>query len=52
MAFRRPQSIGKTKQLQERIREEEWLRNLAQITALQYQQHPFFNRNKLYLHVK
>ena len=37
MAFRRLQLIGKSKQLQERLREEERLRNLAQITALQYQ---------------
>ena len=38
MAFQRLQLIGKSKQLQERLREEERLRNLAQITVLQYQQ--------------
>ena len=39
MAFQRLQLIGKSKQLQERLREEERFRNLTQITALQYPQH-------------
>ena len=39
MSFQRLQSIGKGKQLQERLREEKRLRNLAQITALRYLQH-------------
>ena len=47
IAFQRLHFIGKTKQIQERIREEERLINLAQIAALQYRQHPLFNRNKL-----
>ena len=38
IAFQRLQLVGKSKQIQERLREEERLRNLAQSTALQYQQ--------------
>ena len=37
MSFQRLQSIGKSKQLQQRLQEEERLRYLAQITAEQYQ---------------
>lgn len=37
MLFQRLQTIGKSKQLQERLREEERLRNLAQVTALRYE---------------
>ncbi|XP_078352432.1 uncharacterized protein LOC144637171 [Oculina patagonica] len=37
MSFQRLQSIGKSKQLQQRLHEEERLRHLAQITAEQYQ---------------
>ena len=37
MSFQRLQAIGKNKQLQERLREEERLRNLAEVTALRYQ---------------
>ena len=37
MSFQRLQAIGKGKQLQERLREEERLRNLAQVTALRYE---------------
>ena len=36
----------------DQIREEERLRNVAQITALHNQQHPLFNRNTQYLHIK
>ena len=52
MDFQRLQLIGKTKHLQERIREEERLRKLSQITPLQDQQRPLFNQNNLYLHAK
>ena len=34
MLFQRLQAIGKSKQLRERLREEERLRNLAEVTAL------------------
>ena len=37
MSFKRLQAIGKSKHLQERLREEERLRNLAQVTALRYE---------------
>ena len=37
MSFQRLQSIGKSKQLQERLREGERLRNVAEVTALQYE---------------
>lgn len=36
MSFQRLQAIGKSKQLQERLREEERLRNLAEVTSLRY----------------
>ena len=36
LSFQRLQAIGKSKQLQERLREEERLRNLAEVTALRY----------------
>ena len=34
MSLQRLQAIGKSKQLQERLREEERLKNLAEVTAL------------------
>ena len=38
VSFQRLQALGKSKQLQERLREEEErLRDLAQVTALQYE---------------
>ena len=37
MYFQRLQPMGKSKQLQQRLQEEERLRHLAQITADQYQ---------------
>ena len=37
VSFQRLQALGKSKQLQERLREEERLRDLAQVTALQYE---------------
>ena len=37
MSFQRLQAIGKSKQLQERLREEERSRNLAEVTALRYE---------------
>ena len=37
VSFQRLQAIGKSKQLQERLREEKRLRNLAEVTALQYE---------------
>ena len=46
MDFQRLQLIGKTKHLQERIREEERLRKLSQITPLQDQQRPLFNQKQ------
>ena len=36
MSFQRLQAMGKSKQLQERLREEERLGNLAEVTALRY----------------
>jgi len=37
LSFQRLQAIGKSKQLQERRREEQRLRNLAEATALRYE---------------
>ena len=37
MSFQRLQAIGKSKHLRERLREEERLRNLAQVIALRYE---------------
>ena len=38
LSFQRLQMIGKSKQLQQRLREEQRLQQLAEITAHQYQQ--------------
>ena len=37
VSFQRLQALGKSKQVQERLREEERLRNLAEVTAHQYE---------------